>query len=272
MADTTGTSKSLQNTLLSGLCAIAALSAPGFPTPAAATEGQDRLIEHLDKKYGKPGISVTRFVNRVAGMDNEGGADGTAFSVEGRKDDGSYWWSAAFNAATGKTFFKPRKNLARLCDKSGGAFTRETGGGGGILDATTDKAVRERAMETNWMTPELAMVWRRSGQSPEKIEAYRRQGYVQGMLGSNAYRNYGWVRDVFAEVERDGAFGMFACEHGDPGQNWRVAVLPTLSYSFQTLAERSRGMFSNSWIALAITPVLANVRTADAGDTSGEPD
>ena len=81
-----------------------------MPTSVLATPAEDALAAFLHKKYNKSGGLLGAIIPNTP--------TGYAADHEGRKDDGSYWSSAYFNALNVSTAGGPQRSLAKHCEKA----------------------------------------------------------------------------------------------------------------------------------------------------------
>lgn len=231
--------------------------------PAHGAEAS--LAEFLDRTYGPGGSTVTRALGKFSSFLNSGKPlPATAASVEGRKPDGSYLWSAMFNPNTARTFAEPKRKIERFCTGAGGSFNQTL-----PLDpATASESVASVASATASVAaldPRYIMLWRAEGVPEAQIMANWRAGYIRALIGKAGYQGYGWVNGAIEQAQRDQSLGLFTCQIG--GQTaWAVSILPSKAYKFQTVAEHERNLLENSWWALAIRAVEVTATAPVATD------
>jgi hypothetical protein len=206
------------------------------PSPLFATSAEDELATFLHKKYDKSG-GLFGALDKVL----PDTPTGYAADHEGKKEDGSYWTSAYFNAVNVATVGWPRRALAKYCEKAKGALVQsyavrvfDNGAGAvpikladpnGGVDLTIDRWMIERWRYAAW-------------QKEPKV------GAREWSLSSPA-----------GLIDARGDLGLFSCQDASAKSLWHVAIMPTRFGNMQALEDTRRT--ENAWFMLSIRRVTA---------------
>ncbi len=215
---------------------LALLTLMGLAVPCAASPSEDGFAAFLERKYGRAG-GLFGMLDKVLPPDK---SMSSPVPLEGRKSDGSYWWSAYFGPGNVSVFGWAHRALSQRCTMEGGhlvsvapfailagpsgvsAMMQDPGGAGGF-----------------GITPQMMRDWNHAAHPDERVVV---EPWRQTATSRNA-----------ALVDARHVLGVFTCADGGNHPLWHVSILPTQLGQWDEFA--SNDSVGTHWVMLRIQAV-----------------